>query len=178
MPEAAEKSKKIAKKGPGRQVRLWVRAKFLSFRRYLLFNLGPRLHSTPIKLSCVWRVSTTTRLPNITTVKELLTFTRNILAKPKTDSEYISPHADNLGTYQSQPRQHWSCFGSLRHQPSRQSHRFNPQSNVVPSKGLILSYLKHYSITKSKKMFILILKLSSQIMHFFLIVFFFHIIRS
>jgi len=28
----AQKSKKIAK-GPGRQVRLWVRAKFLSFRR-------------------------------------------------------------------------------------------------------------------------------------------------
>lgn len=30
---AAQKSKKIAKAGPGRQVRLWVRAKFLSFRR-------------------------------------------------------------------------------------------------------------------------------------------------
>jgi hypothetical protein len=29
----APKSKKIAKAGPGRQVRLWVRAKFLSFRR-------------------------------------------------------------------------------------------------------------------------------------------------
>ena len=30
---SAPKSKKIAKAGPGRQVRLWVRAKFLSFRR-------------------------------------------------------------------------------------------------------------------------------------------------
>lgn len=30
---AASKSKKIAKAGPGRQVRLWVRAKFLGFRR-------------------------------------------------------------------------------------------------------------------------------------------------
>jgi hypothetical protein len=35
MPEIveAQKSKKIAKAQPGRQVRLWVRAKFLSFRR-------------------------------------------------------------------------------------------------------------------------------------------------
>ncbi len=30
---AAQKSKKIAKATVGRQVRLWVRAKFLSFRR-------------------------------------------------------------------------------------------------------------------------------------------------
>jgi hypothetical protein len=30
---AEKKSKKITKPGPGRQVRLWVRAKFLSFRR-------------------------------------------------------------------------------------------------------------------------------------------------
>jgi hypothetical protein len=33
MSEAAQRSKKIAKAGAGRQVRLWVRAKFLSFRR-------------------------------------------------------------------------------------------------------------------------------------------------
>ena len=30
---AAQKAKKIAKATVGRQVRLWVRAKFLSFRR-------------------------------------------------------------------------------------------------------------------------------------------------
>lgn len=31
---AAPKDKKIAKAKQGKQVRLWVRAKFLSFRRY------------------------------------------------------------------------------------------------------------------------------------------------
>jgi hypothetical protein len=31
---AAPKNKQIAKAKTGRQVRLWVRAKFLSFRRY------------------------------------------------------------------------------------------------------------------------------------------------
>ena len=31
----AEKTKKIQRNAPGRQVRLWVRAKFLGFRRYL-----------------------------------------------------------------------------------------------------------------------------------------------
>ena len=30
----AEKTKTITRKGRGRQVRLWVRAKFLGFRRY------------------------------------------------------------------------------------------------------------------------------------------------
>jgi len=30
----AEKTKRISRKGPGRQTRLWVRAKFLGFRRY------------------------------------------------------------------------------------------------------------------------------------------------
>jgi len=48
---AAQKSKKIAKAGPGRQVRLWVRAKFLSFRRYCLIHLELNRSRTPIKLS-------------------------------------------------------------------------------------------------------------------------------
>ena len=41
MPEAVakdNKSKKIAKKTPARQVRLWVRAKFTGFRRYSSIN--------------------------------------------------------------------------------------------------------------------------------------------
>jgi hypothetical protein len=32
----AEKTKRITRKSAGRQVRLWVRAKFLGFRRYWL----------------------------------------------------------------------------------------------------------------------------------------------
>ena len=32
---AAQKDKKIAKAKRGKQVRLWVRAKFMSFRRYI-----------------------------------------------------------------------------------------------------------------------------------------------
>ena len=36
---AQQANKKIAKnRGPGKQVRLWVRAKFLGFRRYLFIN--------------------------------------------------------------------------------------------------------------------------------------------
>lgn len=35
----AEKTKRIARKSAGRQVRLWVKAKFLGFRRYeMLLN--------------------------------------------------------------------------------------------------------------------------------------------
>jgi hypothetical protein len=35
----AEKTKRITRKSAGRQVRLWVRAKFLGFRRYSLFTI-------------------------------------------------------------------------------------------------------------------------------------------
>jgi hypothetical protein len=48
---AAQKSKKIAKAGPGRQVRLWVRAKFLSYKRYSFKYSDPKLIKTPAKLS-------------------------------------------------------------------------------------------------------------------------------
>ena len=43
---AAPKLKKIAKATAGRQVRLWVRAKFLSFRRYF----RPYLDQDKIKI--------------------------------------------------------------------------------------------------------------------------------
>ena len=33
----ASKTKKIARKSTGKQVRLWVRARFLGFRRYLFY---------------------------------------------------------------------------------------------------------------------------------------------
>jgi hypothetical protein len=46
---AAANTKKIAKTGPGRQVRLWVRAKFLSFRRYLPLYADRRLPKTPTR---------------------------------------------------------------------------------------------------------------------------------
>jgi len=39
----AEKSKRISRKGPRRQVRLWVRAKFLGFRRYFLSNFRSKV---------------------------------------------------------------------------------------------------------------------------------------
>jgi len=39
----AEKSKRISRKGPGRQVRLWVRAKFLGFRRYFFSNFRSKV---------------------------------------------------------------------------------------------------------------------------------------
>ena len=44
---AATKNKKIAKAKVGRQVRLWVRAKFLSFRRYSFLEADPRWLRTP-----------------------------------------------------------------------------------------------------------------------------------
>lgn len=48
---AAQKNKKIAKAGPGRQVRLWVRAKFLSFRRYSLLHSDQKSNKMFIKPS-------------------------------------------------------------------------------------------------------------------------------
>ena len=48
---AAQKSKKIVKATVGRQVRLWVRAKFLSFRRYTKINSDQDKIKTPTKPS-------------------------------------------------------------------------------------------------------------------------------
>jgi hypothetical protein len=48
---AAPKSKKITKPKVGRQVRLWVRAKFLGFRRYTPSHSDQELTKTPDKVS-------------------------------------------------------------------------------------------------------------------------------
>jgi hypothetical protein len=46
-----QKSKKIAKAGPGRQVRLWVRAKFLGFRRYNAYYTDLKSNKIPARPS-------------------------------------------------------------------------------------------------------------------------------
>lgn len=48
---AAAKNKKIAKAKVGRQVRLWVRAKFLGFRRYSFVDADPKWPRTSVNLS-------------------------------------------------------------------------------------------------------------------------------
>lgn len=68
--EAAQKGKKIAKAQPGRQVRLWVRAKFLSFRRYSLTHLDPKLPKTPTRPFSDLKESTTVHLLNTTLERE------------------------------------------------------------------------------------------------------------
>lgn len=46
----AEKTKTISRKSAGRQVRLWVRAKFLGFRRYkLTIILDQKFNKIPTK---------------------------------------------------------------------------------------------------------------------------------
>lgn len=46
----AEKTKRITRKSAGRQVRLWVRAKFLGFRRYLhCIIIDLKFNKIPIK---------------------------------------------------------------------------------------------------------------------------------
>ena len=46
----AEKTKTITKRCAGRQVRLWVRAKFLGFRRYkLTIKIDQKLTRIPTK---------------------------------------------------------------------------------------------------------------------------------
>jgi hypothetical protein len=84
---AASKSKKIAKAGPGRQVRLWVRAKFLSFRRYFSLYADQRLPRTPTKPSSVSKASTTALLLHTTSERELHTSTKLTLARLRADSE-------------------------------------------------------------------------------------------
>lgn len=67
---AAQKSKKIAKAGPGRQVRLWVRAKFLSFRRYRRDYVDQRSLKIPTKPSLDLRVLTIAQPLNTTSARE------------------------------------------------------------------------------------------------------------
>jgi len=68
--EVAQKSKKIAKAQPGRQVRLWVRAKFLSFRRYYSINSEPNLSKTPTKPFSDLKESMIVDLLNTTLARE------------------------------------------------------------------------------------------------------------
>ncbi len=86
MSEAAQKSKKIAKAGPGRQVRLWVRAKFLSFRRYERPYVDQRLLKIPTKPSLASRESTIALLLNTISARESPTSTKHTPAKLRTGS--------------------------------------------------------------------------------------------
>ena len=83
----AKQAKKIAKAKVGRQVRLWVRAKFLSFRRYYSLDSGPKLPKTPTKPSSDSKVSMTVQLPSTTSERESLTSTKSTLERPRTDIE-------------------------------------------------------------------------------------------
>ena len=100
----APKDKKISKAKRGKQVRLWVRAKFLSFRRYNSPYPDPKLPKTPIKPSLNSKVSMNATPLNITSVKESLTFTKNTPEKLKTDLEYILYDVDHLGQNHNQSR--------------------------------------------------------------------------
>jgi hypothetical protein len=94
---AASKSKKIAKAGPGRQVRLWVRAKFLSFRRYHFYYADPKSPRTPTKPSSGLRVSTSALPLHTTSERELHTSIKPTQERPRTDSEYYIHEIDHLG---------------------------------------------------------------------------------
>lgn len=87
MSEAAQKSKKIAKAGAGRQVRLWVRAKFLSFRRYHLDYLDQRSPKIPTRPSSASRESMIVRPLNTISERESPTSTKPTQARPRTGSE-------------------------------------------------------------------------------------------
>jgi len=67
---AAQKTKKIARSTVGRQVRLWVRAKFLSFRRYIQHDSDQDKIKTLIKLSSDLRESMIALLLNTTSERE------------------------------------------------------------------------------------------------------------
>jgi len=84
---AAQKSKKIAKAGPGRQVRLWVRAKFLSFKRYHPSYQDLKLLRTSTKPFSDSKESMIASLLNTTSEKELPISTKLTLERLRTDSE-------------------------------------------------------------------------------------------
>ena len=108
--QAAQKSKKIAKAGPGRQVRLWVRAKFLSFRRYSPSNVDLKSAKMFIKPSSSSRESMIAQPHNTTLERELHTFTKPTLAKLRTDLEYLYVDLDDLGKNFNKSRKQWCCF--------------------------------------------------------------------
>ena len=138
----APKAKKITKAKVGRQVRLWVRAKFLSFRRYINVDSDQDKTKTPTRLSSVLRESTIDQLLNTISERELLTSTKPIPAKPKTDLEYNRSYLDHLGSHFHHSRKHRSCSCQILHQPPRKSHWINTQSHAFPSTGLILYLFK------------------------------------
>jgi hypothetical protein len=86
---AAQKTKKIARPGPGRQVRLWVRAKFLSFRRYRCYHVDPKSAKTSTKPSSDLKESTIELLLHTTSERESPISIKPIQAKLRIDSEYI-----------------------------------------------------------------------------------------
>ena len=74
---ADNKTKKIAKRtGPGKAVRLWVRAKFLGFRRYHHRNPGPKSSRTSTSPSSNSRASTIEALPSTTSESGWCTSTK------------------------------------------------------------------------------------------------------
>ena len=91
------KTKSIAKRGNGSGVRLWVRAKFLGFRRYKNSHIDLKFNKTSIKLSFDSRVSMTGLPLNTTLVRELLMFTALSQDKRTVDSKYYSINIDHMG---------------------------------------------------------------------------------
>lgn len=141
---AAPKEKKIAKAKVGRQVRLWVRAKFLSFRRYPHCHLDQKSPKTWTKPSWDWKESTTDRLLSTTSANAWPTSTKNTPEKQKTALEYIFCHSDHLGKNHNQSRQHWSSACSFCQEPASPRYRFNLESDAVPPKRLISKLFKSY----------------------------------
>ena len=139
---AAPKEKKIAKAKVGRQVRLWVRAKFLSFRRYPHCHLDQKLPRTWTKPSSDWKESMTDNLLNTTSASVWLTSTKNIQEKQKTDLKYRFGHSDHLGKNHHKPRQHWSSACSLCQEPSSPRYRFHSESHALPPERLISELFK------------------------------------
>ena len=138
----APKAKKIAKASAGRQVRLWVRAKFLSFRRQLqTYTDRGRTKTRARPFSDSRELTIAVQLSTIS-VSEWPTSTRRIPERPKTDLEYAFGDLDHLGPHYHQPRKHWSRFGQIRNQLARQSHWLHPQSHAVPSERLIRCLFK------------------------------------
>ena len=73
MPEIVDKiskTKKINKNGAGRPVRLWVRAKFLGFRRYFKNYVDPKFNRIQIKIFLDLKESTIDKEHNIILEKE------------------------------------------------------------------------------------------------------------
>ena len=86
---AQNKTKAIAKKTVGRQVRLWVRAKFLGFKRYIVYYSDPKFNRTSINPSLNQKESMTDKLLLTISEKESFIFTKPLPEKKTKDSEYF-----------------------------------------------------------------------------------------